>query len=549
LVTKGENLLSDKKRSQSKRGVIAALVTLLALSALSAVLQLDYRNGLLDSAFEHAEFRNQSARLGLTDWIEFRGMMLKSLATRQGFSERVATYVAGDSSGLSYIQEHLVRDAAAGDHEALYLLDHTGATLVGFEDSDATAATLDDVRSQLITALDATATVVAYPESREPGEPFVLWWAHAVPDPTGSSKGGLAVMASGVDLDERLSTVFDAGPGSAFQESFQLLAADGRVLWGAETTEDVIGDEARVAGTPWSVRALHSRPAVLAGANVLLLVNILSVIAVAALVGVGVSYLDRVRAEAEFEREARQRVSEALATEERFLANMSHEFRTPLQSMIGFTHIMLDGAAGEITEEQQRQLTMVNNSSKRLLGLVNDLLDFSRVRAGKLEVTPVQFTAKDLVEHLRGVFCPLLQEKNLECLFVDDDATIELETDQGLVERVLMNLVANAVKFTMEGSVSLHIRTDGALVSFEVRDTGPGIPAGEIPHVTEEFHRAGGSTSALQGTGLGLAISDEIARALGGQLEIASEVGVGSVFTLTIPRVYAGPATPQSPRA
>jgi signal transduction histidine kinase len=202
---------------------------------------------------------------------------------------------------------------------------------------------------------------------------------------------------------------------------------------------------------------------------------------------------------------------------------------------------MLTGAAGEITEEQERQLKMVNNSSKRLLNLVNDLLDFSRVRAGKLEVNPERFTASEIAEHLKGIFCPLTHEKGLTCAFVGDFSDVALETDKGLVERVLTNLVGNAVKFTMEGSITLDVSETDGMVSFVVRDTGPGIPAGELPHLTKEFHRAGGSTSSLQGTGLGLAISDEIARTLGGRLEITSEVGVGSSFTLTIPAVYRPP--------
>jgi signal transduction histidine kinase len=256
--------------------------------------------------------------------------------------------------------------------------------------------------------------------------------------------------------------------------------------------------------------------------------------------------LERYRAELEQRVEERTaelslvngRLAQADTAKSQFLANMSHELRTPLNSVIGFTGILLQGIAGDLTEEQRKQLKMVYRSGKYLLSLVNDVLDLSRIEAGRMCIEPKEF---DVVETVSGVvqsMRPLIEQKGLKLDIVLPDGPMPVRADRGKVQQVLTNLLSNAVKFTPAGSVSVTLEgaAEGRRFRLAVADTGRGIPGGELDRVFEEFYQATrpeGDKS--EGSGLGLTITKQLVRMMEGELLVRSEVGVGSTFEILLP--------------
>lgn len=255
----------------------------------------------------------------------------------------------------------------------------------------------------------------------------------------------------------------------------------------------------------------------------------------------GVGMIRRARWERYREHLALMEIKEALDARDRFMRNMSHELRTPLQSIMGFTSIMLGGMAGPISDEQRRQLGMVDASSKRLLALVDDVLDLGKMRDHGVRVHAGRFTSSEVTDALVEAMQPLSARKSLQCLHGEDGDPIEMETDRAMVERVLLNLLSNAIKYTDAGFVRLRVRPDGDdYVVFEVSDSGRGIPEDELDRVMEDFHQVLEPDGAKPvGTGLGLPISRRMAEALGGELTVTSALGEGSTFRLRIPRVHA----------
>ncbi len=244
---------------------------------------------------------------------------------------------------------------------------------------------------------------------------------------------------------------------------------------------------------------------------------------------------------------ARAEVLAANAARERFLANLSHELRTPLNSIIGFAGTMKMELAGPLTGAQQSQLEMIFNSGKHLLGLVEELLEYSALEAGADRVTATRFmpckTAKDVVRLLR----PLAENKGIELVVVECPHEFEANTDRFKIEQILINLLGNAIKFTERGTVTVSPCRDGEYLRIEVTDTGVGIPSAHIDEVFEKFTQLEGDhTVKPAGTGLGLAISREYARLLGGEIAAVSTPGVGSTFTLRVPLKY--PEEPLDPQ-
>jgi two-component system, sensor histidine kinase len=230
-----------------------------------------------------------------------------------------------------------------------------------------------------------------------------------------------------------------------------------------------------------------------------------------------------------------------------FLASMSHELRTPLNSIIGFSGILLQGLAGAMTEEQRKQIGMVNAAGKRLLGLINDILDLSKIEAGRMEVVPIDFDVGELVRQTAESVRPLADERGLvlSCDIAGDDT--HLRTDQERLRQILLNLVGNAVKFTGAGSVRISADVTGPeTISLSVTDTGPGIGRDDLRHVFEEFTQAPASPTT-EGTGLGLTISRRVAALLGGTVSAVSERGVGSTFTVAVPRFWNGSRETEMP--
>ncbi|HKW53350.1 MAG TPA: ATP-binding protein [Stellaceae bacterium] len=228
----------------------------------------------------------------------------------------------------------------------------------------------------------------------------------------------------------------------------------------------------------------------------------------------------------------------------RFLSNMSHEFRTPLNSILALSRLLLSRSDGELTAEQERQIHFMRKSAENLTELVNDLLDLAKVEAGKTVVTPVEFTAGSLFGALRGMLRPLLVGDAVALVFEDPSDIPELFTDEGKVSQILRNFLSNAIKFTERGEVRIWAEADIATdtVTFAVRDTGIGIAEDQMDVIWQEFGQVRNPLqSKVKGTGLGLPLSRKLAELLGGSVRVQSELGRGSVFSVTVPRIYLQP--------
>ena len=220
-----------------------------------------------------------------------------------------------------------------------------------------------------------------------------------------------------------------------------------------------------------------------------------------------------------------------------FLANMSHELRTPLNSLLVLARLLSQNTAGNLTTKQVEYAEVIHSAGTDLLQMINDILDLSKVEAGKVDVHPAPLPLRQLLDYVQVTFQPLTAEKRLEfTLTADPDVPAELVTDEQRLRQVLRNLVSNAVKFTESGQVELHVRMAGDRIAFDVRDTGVGIAKEHIPAIFTAFRQADGTTSRRYGgTGLGLSISREVADRLGGEIQVRSELGRGSTFTLYLP--------------
>ncbi|MFG2432375.1 HAMP domain-containing protein [Streptomyces sp. NPDC048590] len=251
-----------------------------------------------------------------------------------------------------------------------------------------------------------------------------------------------------------------------------------------------------------------------------------------------------------------------------FLANMSHELRTPLNSLLILAKLLADNAEGNLSPKQVEFAETIHGAGSDLLQLINDILDLSKVEAGKMDVSPTRIALVQLVDYVEATFRPLTAEKGLDfSVRVSPELPATLHTDEQRLLQVLRNLLSNAVKFTDSGAVELVIRpagadvpnsirehlleagslrdADGDLIAFSVTDTGIGIASSKMLVIFEAFKQADGTTSRKYGgTGLGLSISREIARLLGGEIHAASEPGRGSTFTLYLP-LHASELPPQ----
>ena len=226
-----------------------------------------------------------------------------------------------------------------------------------------------------------------------------------------------------------------------------------------------------------------------------------------------------------------------------FLSNMSHEFRTPLNSILALSQILMDHMDGELTGEQERQVTFIRRSAQDLTDLVNDLLDLAKVEAGKVTIRPTAFTVESLFGALRGMLRPLLSQNSSVSLIFEDSADIpELCTDEAKVSQVLRNFISNALKFTERGEVRVSARNGhDETVVFSVADTGIGIAPGDEVRIFEEWEQVEGKLQkTAKGTGLGLPLSRKLAQLLGGDVYVKSQLGVGSTFFASVPLRYQG---------
>src|SRR5262245_34238060 len=227
----------------------------------------------------------------------------------------------------------------------------------------------------------------------------------------------------------------------------------------------------------------------------------------------------------------------------RFLSNMSHEFRTPLNSMLALSALLLEDRDAPLTPEQRRQVGYIRQAADDLSELVNDLLDLATVEAGKTVVRPAEFDLRNLFAALRGMLRPLLVNESVALVFEEPEDLPLLRTDEGKVSQILRNFLSNALKFTerREIRVSARLTPDGSAVACAVSDTGMGIAAADQERIFEEFTQLDNPVQRrVRGTGLGLPLVRKLATLLGGCVSVESTLGVGSTFTATIPIVYAG---------
>ncbi len=230
-----------------------------------------------------------------------------------------------------------------------------------------------------------------------------------------------------------------------------------------------------------------------------------------------------------------------------FLANMSHELRTPLNSTLILSRLLADNRGGNLTAEQVKFAETINAAGNDLLALIDDVLDLSKVEAGRMEVAAESFTVAAVIESLDRTFAPLAADKGLAFTTAAADPGVALHTDRRRLEQILKNLVANAVKFTDRGSVRVDVEGAGDWATFAVADTGIGIAGDQLDAIFEAFKQADGTTNRKHGgSGLGLSIARRLAHLLGGNVTVASEPGRGSVFTLRIPRRFGDVPRPLS---
>ena len=246
-------------------------------------------------------------------------------------------------------------------------------------------------------------------------------------------------------------------------------------------------------------------------------------------------------AEREAER-ARAEAEEANRSKSAFLATMSHELRTPLNAIGGYAQLMEEGISGPLTGQQREYLKRVRLSQQHLEALINDVLDFAKLEAGRLDFEITEFGLPDGLSSVVALVEPQAREKGIRFDFRGGDQGCVVRADRDKVLQIVLNLVSNAVKFTSEdGSIALDWTCDGEAARIRVADTGTGIPEEKLGSVFEPFVQLDRNlVGASHGTGLGLTISRDLARRMGGDLTVESELGVGSTFTLTLPLTEAG---------
>ncbi|XYJ12065.1 ATP-binding protein [Telluria sp. B2] len=239
-----------------------------------------------------------------------------------------------------------------------------------------------------------------------------------------------------------------------------------------------------------------------------------------------------------------ERLRKADEMKSRFLSNTSHELRTPLSSIRALSKLLLDRMDGDLTPEQERQVRFIETAATDLSELVNDLLDLAKIEAGKVETHVAPVVVDNLFRALKGMLRPLVTSERVELVFDNGGVDAPFDSDEGKISQILRNFVSNALKFTEQGSVRVSASYDAAsdTITFAVTDTGIGIAPDHLQLIFEEFTQVEHPLQRRsKGTGLGLPLCRRLADFLGGRVDVTSRVGVGSTFTLILPRRYPFP--------
>jgi len=231
-------------------------------------------------------------------------------------------------------------------------------------------------------------------------------------------------------------------------------------------------------------------------------------------------------------------LEQASALKSQFLANMSHEFRTPLNAILGYTHMLLNGVSGAVSDPQRKSLTRIDSNSQHLLALINDILDITRIEAGRMPLTLSSFKIPALVDEVMSELEPIIRRSNLMVRSIMPRSLPALRSDRQKVKQIVLNLLSNALKFTPVGSVTIKASYDARArsVDIAVADTGVGIAEADRMKVFEDFRQLDSSPArGYGGTGLGLSICRRLSQMLDGTIDLESKVGKGSTFTLRLP--------------
>ncbi len=243
---------------------------------------------------------------------------------------------------------------------------------------------------------------------------------------------------------------------------------------------------------------------------------------------------------------ATQRATEAARLKNQFLTNISHELRTPLNAIIGFSDMLLMGMNGDLNDKQRHKMLRLKDNGTRLLGLINDLLDLTKIEAGRLELVDAPFSPRILVERCAAQMESIVQASGLDFeVLTAPGVPTTLVGDEKRIEQIIINLLSNAFKFTKVGKVSLQVQAklDDMLWSIKVADTGIGIPPHALNFIFEEFRQIdGGYARAYKGSGLGLAITRNLVNSMDGKISVESVLEQGSTFTVQLPIRLPGSA-------
>ncbi len=239
---------------------------------------------------------------------------------------------------------------------------------------------------------------------------------------------------------------------------------------------------------------------------------------------------------AELDAQAEQ-LRKATELKSRFLAYMSHEFRTPVNAIRSIARLLLDKLDGPLTPEQEKQVGFIQSNATEFAEMVDDLLDFAKVEAGRVEISPAWFEMVDLFSALRGMFKPVLTNPEVHLVFEEPEGIPKLYTDHRKLSQILRNFIANALKFTPRGEVRMAVKmAEPGFVTFSVADTGIGIAPEHHHAMFQDFSQVESPIQKrLRGTGLGLSLSKKLAELLGGDVFFESELGKGSVFAVRVP--------------
>lgn len=548
----GTNDSGTHKLHMSRPMIVATAIAFIVYAVLSGVTLAAYevtRERAESDASEHLGLVADGNAALIRHWfIESEGD-IRLLGTTSRVREEFAAFLGGDQAAGDWLRMRLEAERLASGYVNITVYDTQGQARLKFGESSPGNEHL--LAATAVRAASLTTGTVSTTHAAPDGEYHVSWFAPlriGAGEPGGPVTTGVVMYEA--DLKQYLSSVVAPvnGPwpttvavslqsvGGTYVASVSDDFAFSLVPEMGFLDSDAISSSAKVDGTDAEVFAFTTNAelsdSLMWERSALVVANFLVLFTFAAFL-ILFSRSERNRRR---ERLAKERIEDALHTQDRFLENMSHDLRTPLNSILGFSSLLKTGMSGPLNSEQQQQVDMINASGQHLLALVSDVLELSRLKAGEEEVDPETFKVADLVSYVSVILGPQVVDKGL-LWSVDVPEDLEITTDRRLAERVLLHLGGNAIKFTANGGVdikaSLHA---GNTVWISVHDTGPGLEHGTHREIMREFSQIPRPGAVKpQGSGLGLAIASRTAEVLGGEIMVASTPGNGATFTFVLP--------------